>query len=55
MGTLCHDYETIKKVRQKIGDAGSISTQNVNPLHSVKPKQPESSYDAKYFVWGSLF
>jgi len=35
-------------VRQKIGDPGSISTQNMNPLHSVVSKLPESPYGAKY-------
>ena len=43
---LLFDYS----VRQKIGDPGSISTQNMNPLHSVTPKRPELPYGAKYFV-----
>ena len=37
-------------VRQKVGDAGSISTQNVFPLHSVTPKPPESPYGANLFL-----
>ncbi len=42
-----HDSnETNYSVRQKIGDAGSISTQNMFPLHSVTPKRPESPYGA---------
>ena len=40
--------ETHYSVRQKIGDPGSISTQNLFPLHSVTPKRPESPYGAKY-------
>jgi hypothetical protein len=38
--------ETPYPVRQKIGDAGSISTQNIFPLHSATPKPPESPYGA---------
>ena len=46
-----HDFkETHYSVRQKIGDPGSTSTQNMFPLHSVTPKRPESPYGAKYFV-----
>ena len=40
--------ETHYSVRHKIGDAWSISTQNINPLHSVVSKPPESPYGAKY-------
>ena len=39
--------ETHYSVTQKIGDAGFISTQNINPLRSVTPKLPESPYGAK--------
>ena len=35
-------------VRQKVGDPGSISTQNMFPLISVVPKPPESPYGATY-------
>ena len=38
-------------VRQKIGDPGSISTQNMFPLSSVTPKRPELPYGAKYFFF----
>ena len=38
--------ETHYSVRQKIGDPGSISMQNVFPLHPVTPKRPESPYGA---------
>ena len=41
--------ETHYSVRQKIGDAGSIPTQNIFPLHSVTTKRPESQYGAKYY------
>jgi len=34
-------------VRQKIGDPVFISTQNMNPLHSVTPKRHELPYGAK--------
>ena len=37
-------------VRQKIGDAGFISTQNMFPLSSVTPKPPESQYGVKYLL-----
>ena len=40
--------ETHYSVRQKIGDAGSISTQNMFPLHSVVSKRPEPPYGTKY-------
>ena len=44
-----HDFkEAHYSMRQKIGDAESISTRNINPPHSVKPKRPESQYGAKY-------
>ena len=44
-----HDFkETHYSVRQNIGDAGSISTQNIFPLHSVVSKRLESPYGAKY-------
>ena len=39
--------ETHYSVRQKIGDGKPISTQNINPLHSVVSKRPESPYGAK--------
>ena len=48
MSEIIDFNETHYSVRQKIGDAGSISTQNVNPLQSVTPKRPESPYGAKY-------
>ena len=35
-------------VRQKIGDPGPISMQNMFPLISVVPKPPKSPYGAKY-------
>ena len=38
-------------VRQKIGDPGSISTQNMFPLLPVTPKRPELQYETKYFVF----
>jgi len=38
--------ETHYLARQKIGDAGSISTQNIFPLSSVVSKTPESPYGA---------
>ena len=50
MSKIMNFKETHYSVRQKIGDAGSISTQNMFPLHSVVSKRPESPYDAKYFV-----
>ena len=44
-----HEFERFHySVRQKIGDARSISTQNMFPLHSVVSKRPESQYGAKY-------
>ena len=46
--------ETHYSVRQKIGDPGSISTQNMFPLHSVTPKRPESPYGATFFVWQKI-
>ena len=39
----------ILKETQKIGDAVSISTQNIFPLHSVVPKRPESPYGEALF------
>ena len=48
MSKIMNFKETHYSVRQKIGDAGSISTQNINPLHSVTPKPPESQYGATY-------
>ena len=38
-------------VRQKTGDPGSISTQNMFPLLPVTPKRPELPYGPKYFVF----
>ena len=38
--------ETHYSVRQKIGDPGSISTQNMFPFSSVVPKRLELSYGA---------
>jgi hypothetical protein len=47
-----HEFSrTHYSVRQKIEDAGSISTQNIFPLHSVTPKRLESPYGANYFVF----
>ena len=42
-------YRFHYSVRQKIGDPGSISTQNMCPLISVVPKPPESAYGATVF------
>ena len=47
--------ETHYSVRQKIGDAGSISTQNINPLHSVTPKRPELPYEAPSLLLSFFF
>ena len=54
MSKIMNCKETHYSVRQKIGDAGSISTQNMFPVHCVTPKRPESPYyGAKCFVfWG---
>ena len=41
-------------VRQKIGDPGSISTQNMFPLTPIVPKPPQLPYGAKYFVLASF-
>ena len=38
-------------VRQKIGDPGSISTQNMFPLTPVVPKPFQLQYKAKYVFW----
>ena len=48
MSKIMNFEETHYSVRQKIGDAGSISTQNIFPLHSVVLKRLESPYGAKY-------
>ena len=48
MSKIMNFKETHYSVRQKIGDAGSISTQNMNPLSYVTPKRLESPYGAKY-------
>ena len=37
-------------VRQKIGDPGSISTQNMFPLIPVVPEPPQLPYGAKYVL-----
>ena len=49
MSKIMNFKETHYSVRQKIGDAGSISTQNMFPLSSVVPKPPGSPYGATYF------
>ena len=41
-------------VRQKIGDPGSISTQNMFPLIPVVPKPPQLPYGAKYYFVASF-
>ena len=41
-------HEFHYSVRQEIEDPGSISTQNMFPLHPVTSKRPESPYGAKY-------
>ena len=42
-----HEFKRFHySVRQKIGDAGSVSTQNMFPLRSVVSKPPESPYGA---------
>ena len=43
--------ETHSSVRQKVGSTGSISTQNMFPLHPDTPKRPESPYGAKYIFF----
>ena len=53
MSKIMNSKETHYPVGQKIGDAGSISTQNIFPLSSVTPKQPESPYGAKYVCWAT--
>ena len=45
--SLLFDYS----VRQKIGDPGSISTQNMFPLTAVVPKPPQLPYGAKYMFF----
>ena len=42
---LLFDYS----MRQKIGDPGSISTQNMFPLTPIVPKPPQLPYGAKLF------
>ena len=41
-------------VRQKIGDPGPISMQNMFPLLPVTPKRPELPYGAKYYFLASF-
>ena len=51
-----HDFkETHYSVRQKIGEAGSISTQNIFPISYVVSKRPESPYVVKYLFLGVIF
>ena len=50
----CQKHETLLfhySVRQKIGDPGPISMQNMFPLLSVTPKRPELPYGAKYYFF----
>ena len=43
-----HEFQRFHySVRQKIGDPGSISTQNMFPLLPVTPKRPELPYGVK--------
>ena len=47
----CQNHEILLfhySVRQKIGDPGPISMQNMFPLLPVTPKRPELPYGAKY-------
>ena len=46
--------ETHYSVRQKIGDAESISTQDIFLLHSVTPKPPESPYEQNILVLAEI-
>ena len=46
MSKIMDFNETHYSVRQKIGDPGSISMQNMFPLHPVTSKRPESPYGA---------
>ena len=39
--------------RQNIGDAGSTSTQNTNPLHFVVSKRPGTPHGAKKYIFCS--
>ena len=46
----CQNHEILLfhySARQKIGDPGSISTQNMFPRTPVTPKPPKSQYGAK--------
>ena len=51
MSKIMNSKESHFSVRQKIGDAGSISTQNIFPLSFVVSKRHESPYGAKDFVF----
>ena len=46
-GNLLFHYS----VRQKIGDPGSISTQNMFPLIPVVPKPPQLLHGAKIYIY----
>ena len=54
MSEIVDFYENHYSVRQKIGDPGSISTQNMFPLHSVVSKPPESPYGATKNNWQKI-
>ena len=55
MSKITDFNETHYSVRQKVGSTGSISMQNVFPLHPVTSKRPESPYPAKYLFLAEVF
>ena len=54
MSEIMDFNETHYSVRQKVGSTGSISMQNMFPLHPVTSKRPESPYGAKCFFWPKI-